>query len=534
MALIYRSLFNVDADSFVSEQAPRFAEEWLRWKLELPELSCTEPGNIPRTDGVEAHWTLAREREIAVFRALVYEERVERAEQVRTTFTAFADGERTWAQTDIERWATSPGAEPWLPLAPSITSSILGRVSCRRGSLRLPRALQSVDESGAGPLVEAIAASDREIPIVVVSPSQREDVADARRRGTEIAKSLAGIAPVFLLLPGSITAFSKAALEELGDRMDVYGGAIRVYAPGAGGESDSPYRHRLIVYRRLERRPPLAAARIVALPVLARAAETPPPPSWRERVRPLLESTVGEDKELFDLLEQESVELERDLTELRDQHELLDERRREAVADNLELMAEVDRLQARVRYLQGQLAVHDRTAAYVEPEVETFLPDFCSEVVDESRRRLDSLVFHDSVREGAEQLDEHANESWSGKAWLAYQALDAYAKAKASGFSGDFMAYCDSPADGAKIPKSWIGRHESQLTKRSARFRDLRTLPVSPEIDASGRILMEEHVKIEQGGTPAPRIHFYDDTSGPTKKIHIGWFGDHLDSHGKS
>ena len=91
-----------------------------------------------------------------------------------------------------------------------------------------------------------------------------------------------------------------------------------------------------------------------------------------------------------------------------------------------------------------------------------------------------------------------------------------------------------SPAFWPKVPKSWIGRHESQLTKSRARFRDLRTLPVAVEVDASGKVLMEEHVKIEQGGRPAPRIHFFDDTGGASGKVHIGWFGDHLDSPAKS
>jgi hypothetical protein len=45
---------------------------------------------------------------------------------------------------------------------------------------------------------------------------------------------------------------------------------------------------------------------------------------------------------------------------------------------------------------------------------------------------------------------------------------------------------------------------------------------------------MEEHIKIEQGGSPCPRIHFYDDTRGSTGRIHVGWFGDHLDSAAKS
>jgi hypothetical protein len=534
MALIYRSLVNVEADAFVESQAPRLAEEWLRWKLKRDDLSLDGSGSSPRDNGIEAHWAQARDGEVAVFRALVYEERADRGEQVRTTFTAFADGERTWAQTDIERWVTSSEAEPWLPLAPGIVSSLLDRVICRRGPQRLPRALQTVDEAGAVPLVRTVADPAREVPIVVVTPNQREHIDESRRRANEIAKSLAGVAPVFLLLAGSVSAFSKSALEEFGDRMDVYGGAIRVYAPGAGRETDSPYRHRLIIYRRLERRSPTLVARIVAAPILARAAETPPPPSWRTKVRPLLERTVGEDEELLSLLEQESAELERELKDLRDQSDELEERLREAESDNVELLTEIDRLQGSVGYLQGRLATHDASAAYADPPPDAFQPEFCSEVVDEATRRFDRVVVHDSVRAGAEKLDEHANESWARKAWQSLQALDGYAHAKAGEFAGDFMAYCDAAIDGPKIPKSWIGRHESQLTKSNSRFRNLRTLPVSTEVEPSGTVLMEEHVKIAQGGTPAPRIHFYDDTGGPTKKIHIGWFGDHLDSRAKS
>jgi hypothetical protein len=534
MALIYRSLFNVEADAFVLEQAPRFGEEWLRWKLKRDDLTLEGSGSVSGHDGVEALWTRAHDGDIAVFRIGVYEEREERSEQVRTTFTAFADGQRVWAQADIERWVTSSEAEPWLPLAPSIVSSLLDKLVCRRGPLRLPRALQSVYASGASALVAAIADPDRETPIVVLSANLREDIGDARRRGSEMAKSLAGIAPVFLLQPGAVSAFSKTALEQLGDRMDVYGGAARIYAPGAGGRDDSPYRHRLIVYRRFERRSPIVAARIVALPLLHRAAETPPPPTWRERGRPLLESTVGEDQELLELLEQESAELERDVAELREENDTLQERLRAAQSDGVELLTQVGDLQARVHYLRNQLAQHDGAAAYAEPLLDTFLPDFCSEVIDEAIVRLDSLVIHPSVRAGTEALDDHANESWGRKGWQAFQALDAYAKAKAAGFAGDFMAYCDSALDGAKVPKSWVGRHESQLTKSNSRFRELRTLPVAIAVDSSGKVLMEEHVKIEQGGRPAPRIHFYDDTGGPTQKIHVGWFGDHLDSRAKS
>jgi hypothetical protein len=29
-------------------------------------------------------------------------------------------------------------------------------------------------------------------------------------------------------------------------------------------------------------------------------------------------------------------------------------------------------------------------------------------------------------------------------------------------------------------------------------------------------------------------MHFYDDTDGPTGKVHVGWLGPHLDSKSKN
>ncbi|GAA1636990.1 hypothetical protein [Actinoplanes couchii] len=36
------------------------------------------------------------------------------------------------------------------------------------------------------------------------------------------------------------------------------------------------------------------------------------------------------------------------------------------------------------------------------------------------------------------------------------------------------------------------------------------------------------HLKIQQGGSPCPRIHFHDDSGGTTGRIHVGYVGDHL------
>ena len=102
-----------------------------------------------------------------------------------------------------------------------------------------------------------------------------------------------------------------------------------------------------------------------------------------------------------------------------------------------------------------------------------------------------------------------------------------------SNFDGNFRDYC---ADGHEeaIPRAWIALSESETTNNNDRFRALRELPIDPDVAGTERVYMPAHIKIVAGGYPAPRIHFYDDTGGVTGKIHIGYFGQHLDNKSKS
>jgi hypothetical protein len=65
----------------------------------------------------------------------------------------------------------------------------------------------------------------------------------------------------------------------------------------------------------------------------------------------------------------------------------------------------------------------------------------------------------------------------------------------------------------------------------NSRFVAARTLPVPREVDPSGRIVMEAHIRIGSGKPPAPRMHLHDDTSGETGKIYIGHLGPHLPNY---
>jgi hypothetical protein len=365
---------------------------------------------------------------------------------------------------------------------------------------------------------------------VVVSYSRDEQaaVAAAEERARELARRLAGVAVVYVLGDGAVTAFSKAMHEAAGEGMDVHSGAIRTYLPGAGGEADFPSRHRFVTFRKLEGRRPDLAALMIAPALHRRAVETPPPPVWRASARDLI---VGEGvrdyDELLSWADDEIAELASKAREFEDKFE-------SAQGSVVELARQVDDQGRRLKFLRNKL--NDLApGVHIEPGPPLFDPAFCSEVVEQAQETLTLLEFHESVVDAATELDAHLDESWAKKAWLAFRAFQEYAEAKAAGkFEGDFKSCCEQSATDVVVPASWVARTESKQTMANRRFADLRNLPISTDVEPSGRVVMEAHIKIEPGGSPAPRIHFYDDTRGPTGKVHIGWFGDHLDSHAKS
>lgn len=69
---------------------------------------------------------------------------------------------------------------------------------------------------------------------------------------------------------------------------------------------------------------------------------------------------------------------------------------------------------------------------------------------------------------------------------------------------------------------------ESEGVQTGGKFKGTRNFLVDPQVDPSGVVTMLAHLKIsEGGGNLAPRVYFYDDTNGSTKKVHIGFVGPH-------
>ncbi|GAA1636943.1 hypothetical protein [Actinoplanes couchii] len=184
-----------------------------------------------------------------------------------------------------------------------------------------------------------------------------------------------------------------------------------------------------------------------------------------------------------------------------------------------------DRLQARVRWLESQLATHQVHVAGQETPDQIVPPGQVVEVLELAVAHLSFLAIGPTA-DAAAGLDVHPEaERWALKVWRALTALNAYAAARAAGtWKNSFLAWCqEPPSGGIAVPATWVALNESETTGTVPKLREARTFP-----GPGGRVYMPAHIKIQQGGSPCPRIHFHDDSGGTTGRIHIGYVGDHL------
>lgn len=530
MALIWRGIFDVDDESFATSARTNI-ESWLRWKLRDNTVELPVDGSLVEHEtGCEITGRAATGGDLWGLRAALFEHRGE--EQLRTTVTAAHDDDAAWVWVDLERWSADAFVEPWVPIAPGVVGTMLREASCRRGPSQLAHEAEILSGDDGARLAQRLLDASRELPYVAVSPTREErdgDMQPALERASELNRRLIGIAPVVVLGPGAVSAFSRAMHDELGEDFDVFGGSIRTYLPGIS-RADSPRRHRFIPFHRIRGRPARVTADIVAAAIQRGACAQAPPTIWRDKLRPLLEPVGASDDEI----EGELLRLEQE----REQERALRTRAEETLEAERETAAgterENDDLRRRVAWLERRFQELGNPAEATPEEDDPFDPDFCGDVPPEVAARLSGLAFPDAQWTHADDLDTHVSASWAKRAWRAFKAMDAYATAKANdGFEGNFRNYCDAGSPDA-IPVTWIILSESESTDNNDRFRQLRTLPLDEAVCGDEKTYMPAHIKIEQGGYPAPRIHFHDDTGGPTGKVHIGYFGVHLDNKSKN
>jgi len=506
--------FRMIADDLRPDPFAAATEATTAWVAgKRPGLAVPGPAEPPvAADGLEVRVLAADDGALRLLRYVVVEDTG--TGRWTTTVTAMAADDRSWQWVDLERVADDPWGPQPVVAAPGVVGRLLAAGTLRIASTPLPARLLRVGPDEVPALADVLLHPGRAVPVVVVSrPADPADVAGTVATAATLARDLLGVAPVYLLEQGVGSALSA----RLGGALHVYGGAARTYLPGLGPDDD-PGRHRVLGPARV--RDTRLAARTIAAPLRRMALAARPPLPYRERGRDLVRGgPVGD--QLTGLA---------DLLAVEERAEQLEDQLRQRATEADETEAQLDASRARVRWLEAELAKHGShvTGRPADPDgVPETVGSFAEAVL--AALDLDHLVVGE-LYEGAEALDDYPGSApWARKAWRALRALDAYARARADGYDRDFYTWCRSPDSGGHaIPANWVVLAESDTTDNDPKFWQPRVFPVPTTVHPDGEIYMPAHVKIVEGGRPAPRLHFHDDTGGSTRKVHVGCLGPHL------
>ena len=521
MGLIFRTIFTASTDEYFAN-VDAICSKWLILEgldVELPARGAVE------CDGQEVTVARADDPALRSHRFVFAEER--ESGGWCTALTAVAQSDVTTAWVDVEFTARNPLGERPRINPPDILRELVASIPCSIGGTNLSL-MPHVYPTGEGAEVvgATIQSATRELPLVVVTQDRWGSADDAESRGSGLLDRLLGWAEVHVLDREAGLGLRSIIGEERG----VLPGAARLYLPSKGRPPD-PRRDVIVPSAILAKQPGSSAVRfqkVLAPPALA---QRPPDVYFEHVIRlpgfPRHVSDSGNEHWLLDALL--TTEEERDT--LRAEVGFRNEAVVDVYADQEELLASLNAVESRVRYLERKLHAAGEHDIHESPEAVEEDVESCVSAIELARQTL-SLVEIGDTRHEAGELDQHLQSSlWGRKALKAFRSMQSYAELQEAGVvDGSFMDYLQSPQPGVKIPTSWVAMKEDETTDNSPACRAARVFAVPPEVNRNEEVYMECHVKIERGGRPAPRIHFHDDTKGHSGKIWVGYFGKHLPS----
>ena len=163
-----------------------------------------------------------------------------------------------------------------------------------------------------------------------------------------------------------------------------------------------------------------------------------------------------------------------------------------------------------------------------EPEPPTpFFATF-GELLEHAESSLDDVVLSPSVWDPAAELDAFKKAAlWRNRTWAALTSMQSYASQRAAGGPVSLRAWLEQHPS-PPLPPTAVTSGETRYTAASGPLREARMFPVPHEVDPAGTVFMGQHIRIDPGGSrPAPRLHFYDDTSA-SGRVYVGYVGKHL------
>lgn len=399
-----------------------------------------------------------------------------------------------------------------VPDRPALVRALLSVGSDHRiGSTDIGPEVTDYFRGSVSDLVDHLNDQFRRVPVVVVTCGYREYYDADRKRADELLSRILGLALVVAL-----DADAQEELKALLPGMAVWGGAIRLYTAGNMSNSRAHpfYPRDMLRVDGIDR---------VAAQVERQSADLLP----HKVLRDFLDNVeAGEEVSL----EEENEELRRRIDGLRDELTRLRLHVEECEEARNLLAGQVERLRrAGIEAGRGD-EVSELAAAGPDGPDDTV--DSIEEAILQAQVYLsDTLIIPREAAQDIEKLQAHPNASvWANTLWRGLQSLHRYARENRDGsFPGGFYLWCQNSGHATFNPAK-VAMKESDTVRQSARYRHQRLFPCDNRVEGveDGRIFMESHLKIAEGGGPlAPRVYFIDDLAGATGKIHIGFIGPH-------
>ena len=413
----------------------------------------------------------------------------------------------------------------------------------RRGKSHFHMLLPRPTDTNISHFVSEIFNADRPISIICIAQDPLYETGKTIEMARRTAESYAGVAQVLYLDQGGLARFQNL----VGSNYSLEPGELRIFPP-----SDPEFRTVLAApsvlasdvrkapYPSIDRRilrtiQPYMLAQ--PLPELCekglrslRGFNDPLDEQKLERKNTDFENLLLENQNLRINFRDVSADLEHAIEEIENLQEQLtakDIQRREAEewwiqrTDALEASqaeSEMKRLEVEKRAIS--FALNESIQKFRDEETESITS--VSEALMKGRQLLDHVEIATRVSTRLEDLDNNQRaKTWGRDIWKAFLAFEAYARA---GFSGNFYQWCSSGNDFSWFSQSTAVK-ESDTVRNDERLYAQRVLPVSTDVEPTGKIFMESHLKFR--GSMAPRLYFFDDTKGKTRKVHVGGIDPH-------
>lgn len=519
MSLIYRAIWQDDRPGLLDEATTTFTT-WAREKHGEALIFEQAPNTM---NGVETSLRRAEVEGVQATEATLIEDGGASRWMTRQRVIVSKDGGQ-WIWVDVERttievFRQQDISAPRLVRA-HLDAGLSGGGRPRVGDVLLrSRATAVAAERVDAELVSLIRDSGRTVPIVVFSHDERLEPASTMEHATTTQQILAGVAQVIVLTPAALAEFIRL----MGRELATWGGAVRVYLPGPL----DAWRHRYYLPSIVQKHPREVGRRIANAMSSAIAARRAPAPY--SVIQKQLKSLSGQSsEELLNVAELELEERDKLIQNLYAQIEGRDEDLLGRAIDIEELNDELEAERRKTTYWRqvAQLGEEHVDESADRPDEVTSL----SEAAELCRAYLSLVSLPDEAIRDLHELDSAPEATaWAKTSWRGFKALEAYAS-EAANVRGGFWEWCKN----SKHQDTWpatpkkLSMVESDTVMNSAPLRSKRLLPVDGAVAPGGRIEMLAHLKVaEGGGSNIPRIYFYDDTKGPTGKIHVGFFGPH-------